>query len=216
MKALRRLRWYACRAFPERAARAGFESKHGPVPRTPIAAPAAETTPPVRRKSLERQVRIDRKCEPSPQGPALASGTILTALCSAYVAAIGINTTIVYQVAAKLGAAGALLLCCGGGCLALGLALALLTTLGDYPVNPERIKRGGGLIYIFLVALVGVTGLSDPVQTFLHGLVVATPPRFQNGTPEIVRWFSGLILLFCPFYLWSYHQREHRLRRLQR
>lgn len=204
MKALRRLRWYACRAFPERAARSGFESKPGPVPQTRIAAPAVATTPPVCRKSQDRQVRIVSNCVPSPQVPALASGTILTALCSAYVAAIGINTTIVYQVAAKLGAAGALLLCCGGGCLALSLALALLTTLGDYPVNPERIKRGGGLISIFLVALVGATGLSDPVQTFLHGLVAATPPRFQNGTPEIVRWFSVLILLLCPVYLWSY------------
>lgn len=216
MKALRRLRWYACRAFPERAARAGFESKPGPVPKTRIAAPAVATTPPVRRKSQDRHVRIDSKCEPSTQEPPLVSGIVLSVLCSAYVAALGLNTTIVYQVAAQLGVAGALLLCCGGGFLGFSLAMTLPVMLRDFPVDPERIRRGDGLFYMLFAALAGAAGLSDPVQTFLHGLVVATPPRFQNGTPAIVRWFSVLILLLCPAYLWRYHQREHRLRRLQR
>lgn len=216
MKALRRLRWYACRAFPERAVRAGITSKPIPVPPSRVVAPAIAIKQPVRKATPNRQVRIERWHDPSPQEPPLVSGIVLSVLCSAYVAALGLNTTIVYQVAARLGVAGALLLCCGGGFLGFSLAMTLPVMLRDFPVDPERIRRGDGFFYMLFAALVAAAGLSDPVQTFLHGLVVATPPRYQNGTPAIVRWFSGLILLFCPVYLWSYHQREHRLRRLQR
>lgn len=216
MKALRRLRWYACRAFPERAARAGITSKPIPVAPSRVVAPAIAIKRSVRQATPNRQVRIERWHDPSPQVPPLVSGIVLSVLCSAYVAALGLNTTIVYQVAAQLGAAGALLLCCGGGFLGFSLAMTLPAMLRDFPVDPERVRRGDGLFYVLFAALVGAAGLSYPAQTFLHGLVMATPPRFQNGTPEIVRWFSVLILLLCPVYLWSYYERELRLRRSQR
>jgi RNA polymerase primary sigma factor len=111
-KALRRLRWHACRVFPDRAKRAGITALPKPVPPTPVQGPGPQTSR--AENSAGRTVR-DKSRKPAFRPPTtqpttvapvptLTSGWLLFAVICAYLAALGINSTVSYQVATVLGA----------------------------------------------------------------------------------------------------------------
>jgi len=206
-KALRRLRWHACRAFPERAKRAGISVLPGPVPQTREPDPARSKreprggkvrTPEVRGRPIIPEVRHAARL------PAVLSGRLLLAVVGAYFIALGFNSTIAYQASALLGAVWAGIACYLVGMIGVMIILDQLLCLGDGTFKPDPAARKAALRCVLTTALTAVIGLLSPMQAFLQGLVSATPARFRNSTPVIVQLFSIVILLLCVAYLRGY------------
>ena len=218
-KALRKMRWYACRVFPDRARRAGMEAKTGALPQTPIE-DRQKRVPrvPDKAPSAVRAKTPASTCSPSrPYLPArrptptLRSGWLLTAVLGLYVAMLGFNSAIAYQLADRLGAPIAFMLAIGTGMLGVITALVPAVYLDFAPHDPSPAQRRVGLKLVMATLLAGAAGFWPPVQPLLQALVLAAPPRFHNSTPEMVQVFSVAIVLLSLVYLCGWLQRERKL-----
>ena len=210
-KALRRLRWYGCRAFPERAARAGFKINPCPVPTTLVQQPGPRDEQSGMPLAGVGAKPLSGKPADLQSPPPLKSGLLLGVVIGGYMAALGVDTTIAFQLATLLGSPMALLLCCVLWMSGLGIVLVVPIVLEDAMVDPASAICGDGQGLALLAVIAGLVGLIDPVQALLRDLVAATPSRFQALTPEIVSGFSISILLIAPVYLWSCEERKRIL-----
>jgi len=218
-KALRKLRWYACRLFPEHARRAGMEAKSGAlpqtriedrqkrVPRVPDKAPSTVRARPPVSASPPSRLRIPSR-RPT---PTLRSGWLLTAVVGLYVAMLGFNSAIAYYLADLLGASVAIMIAIGVGMAGVMTALVPAICLDFAPHDPSPDQRRVGLKLFMATLLAGAAGFSTPVQPFLKALVLAAPPRFHNSTPETVQVFSFAVVLLSLVYLRGWLQRERKL-----
>lgn len=219
-KALRKLRWYACRVFPERARRAGMEAKTGALPQTRIentkkrvprvpdkVPPTVQARPPVSACPPSRPRIPSRGFTPT-----LRSGWLLTAVVGLYIAMLGFNSAIAYQLADRLGASVAIMIAIGLGMAGVMTALVPAVYLDFAPLDPSPAQRRVGLKLVMATFLAGAAGFWPPVQPFLQALVLAAPLRFQNATPETVQVFSFAIVLLSLVYLCGWFQRERKLK----
>ncbi|MCB2078854.1 MAG: hypothetical protein KDE55_14300 [Novosphingobium sp.] len=218
-KALRKMRWYACRVFPDRARRAGMEAKTGALPQTRIedrqkrvprvpgkVPPAVQARPPVSACPPSRPRIPSRRPTPT-----LRSGWLLTAVVGLYIAMLGFNSAIAYHLADRLGASVAIMIAIGVGMLGVITALIPTVYLDFAPHDPTPAQRRVGLKLVMATLLAGASGFSTPVQPFLQALVLAAPPRFHNSTPETVQVFSFAIVPLSLVYLCGWLQRERKL-----